>query len=167
MERNALLCKSYNQQLHRRKMIPLYSHVLVYLEQSFCMIRSRKPTVKCITITNWGKQSAMLHGTPFRLLLYFTVTCVCAIHGLSCCDSFSLAASNASLLQHVLLARQLSQPSQHLPLKGLTQQQQSQVLNQYNHEQQRGVPLPSMVSSPQPCPRPLCYFWAVHTQLGF
>ena len=51
-----------------------------------------------------------------------------------------------SVLQHVLLARQLNQPAQHLPLKGLTQQQQSQVLNQYNHDQQRATaPTQNMV----------------------
>ena len=41
------------------------------------------------------------------------------------------------MVQHVLLARQLNQPAQHLPLKGLSPQQQSQVLSQYNHDQQR------------------------------
>lgn len=49
-------------------------------------------------------------------------------------------------MQHVLLARQLNQPAQHLPLKGLTQQQQSQVLSQYNHDQQQATsPMQSMV----------------------
>ncbi|DBA76248.1 TPA: hypothetical protein ACH3X1_009968 [Trebouxia sp. C0004] len=50
--------------------------------------------------------------------------------------------SNQSYLpqsQHMLLARQLTQPSSHLPLKGLSPQQQSQVLNQYNHDQQRAT----------------------------
>lgn len=47
----------------------------------------------------------------------------------------------------------------HLPLRPLTQQQQSQVVNQYNLEQQRGgVPLQSMVShcSPTVPPPEMC-----------
>ena len=51
------------------------------------------------------------------------------------------------MMQHVVLARQLNQPVQHLPLKGLSPQQQSQVLTQYNHDQHRGAsPLQPMVS---------------------
>ncbi len=50
------------------------------------------------------------------------------------------------LVQHMLLARQLTQPSAHLPLKGLSPQQQSQVLSQYNHDQQRApAPMQPMV----------------------
>lgn len=50
------------------------------------------------------------------------------------------------MVQHVLLARQLNQPAQHLPLKGLSPQQQSQVLSQYNHDQQRSTaPMQAMV----------------------
>lgn len=49
-------------------------------------------------------------------------------------------------VQPMLLARQLKQPAQHLPLKGLSPQQQSQVLSQYNHDQQRATaPLSAMV----------------------
>lgn len=51
------------------------------------------------------------------------------------------------MVQHMLLARQLNQPAQHLPLKGLTHQQQSQVLSQYNHDQQRATaPMTAMVN---------------------
>ncbi len=52
------------------------------------------------------------------------------------------------LVQHMsnMLARQLTQPSAHLPLKGLSPQQQSQVLSQYNHDQQRApAPMQPMV----------------------
>ncbi len=52
------------------------------------------------------------------------------------------------LVQHMsnMLARQLTQPSAHLPLKGLSPQQQSQVLSQYNHDQQQApAPMQPMV----------------------
>ena len=52
------------------------------------------------------------------------------------------------MVQHVLLARQLNQPAQHLPLKGLSPQQQSQVLSQYNHDQQRSTaPMQAIVGT--------------------
>lgn len=68
------------------------------------------------------------------------------------------------MVQHVLLARQLNQPAQHLPLKGLSPQQQSQVLSQYNHDQQRSTaPMQAMVGF-----RPLSLltsFFQLHSHL--
>ncbi|KAL3149213.1 hypothetical protein ABBQ32_002039 [Trebouxia sp. C0010 RCD-2024] len=56
-----------------------------------------------------------------------------------------LAPGSKGVPQPMLLARHLKQPTQHLPLKGLSPQQQSQVLSQYNHDQQRATaPLSTM-----------------------
>lgn len=75
---------------------------------------------------------------------------------LSICPSFVSAENDfAWYVQPLLLARQLKQPAQHLPLKGLSPQQLSQVANQYNHDQQRATAPPSAMVSSQPYLQPV------------
>ena len=74
--------------------------------------------------------------------------CVCVLVVFT--DRHQSTAMNPNVLtrlvQNMMLARQLTQPSAHLPLKGLSPQQQSQVLSQYNHDQQRApAPMQPMV----------------------
>ena len=54
-----------------------------------------------------------------------------------------------------LLDKQLHQPAQHLPLRGLSPQQQSQVMSMYNRDPPRATaPLSAMVGAPPPPPPP-------------
>ena len=50
-----------------------------------------------------------------------------------------------------LLDKQLNQPAQHLPLRGLSPQQLSQVMSTYNRDPPRATaPLSAMVRAPSP-----------------
>ena len=52
-----------------------------------------------------------------------------------------------------LLDKQLHQPAQHLPLRGLSPQQQSQVMSMYNRDLPRATaPLSAMVRALSPPP---------------
>ncbi len=82
--------------------------------------------------------------------------CMCVCWLVVFTDCRQSVAMNPNVLtclaQHMLLARQLTQPSAHLPLKGLSPQQQSQVLSQYNHDQQRApAPMQPMVQCLPAC----------------
>ena len=98
----------------------------------------------------------MIHFNTFggcsTCLCVRVCVCVCVCVSFVFTDRHQNIVTNSNMLtclvQHMsnMLARQLTQPSAHLPLKGLSPQQQSQVLSQYNHDQQRApAPMQPMV----------------------